>query len=117
MPDILTEKINERRKEMENKIDHILDNNDNGFSLESDHNYTALPINPHALTVLAGYVARKMRKIKLAKTYDKCYIALCATENDKSNDDIEKLMNIKSYDGYLLVPSKELYEIISQVSN
>lgn len=67
MPDILTEKNNERKKEIENKLDNIFDNKDNGFSLESDHNYTALPINPHALTVLAGYVTRKMRKIKTSQ--------------------------------------------------
>lgn len=104
-PDILTVKNNERRKEIENKIDNILDNKYNGFSLESDHNYTTLPINNHALTVLAGYVARKMKKIKPAKTCDKCYTALCATENENNNDDREKLIHIKSY-GYLLVPSK-----------
>jgi len=115
MPDILTEKNNERRKEMEDKIDSILDNKDIPLSLETDHDYTVLPINPHALTVLAGYVARKMRKIKPAKNCDACYIALCAPENNKSNDDREKLINIKSY-GYLLVPSKELYEIIYQVT-
>lgn len=64
MPDILTEKNNERRKEMENKIDNKV----NEFSLESDHNHTALPINPHALTVLGGYVEGKMQRIKPAKS-------------------------------------------------
>jgi len=46
-----------------------------------------MPINSHALTVLVGYAARKMQKIKPAKSYDKCYTALCATKNYKSNDD------------------------------
>jgi len=56
-----------------------------------------------------------MGKIKPAKTYDKWYTALCETENDKKENDREKLIHFKSY-GYLLVPSNELYEIIYQVT-
>ncbi|KAL5237829.1 hypothetical protein ACI65C_005239 [Semiaphis heraclei] len=117
MEDIKGDEKNERRREIEEKIDTILENTDIEFSsdMTHDHDYTVLPIDPNALTVLAGYVARKMRKTKPAKDCDICFMALCSSENDNF-EDLEKLLKIKSY-GYLLVPSKELYEIIYQLED
>ena len=117
MQDIIGEEHSERKREMEEKIDNILDNSNNQLGYDQDdHDYLALPINPHALTVIAGYVSRKMRKSKVAKCCNVCFTALCAPENENVDNDREKLLKIKTY-GYLLVPSKELYEIIYQVSN
>ncbi|KAL5239218.1 hypothetical protein ACI65C_006628 [Semiaphis heraclei] len=76
MEDIKGDEKNERRREIEEKIDTILENTDIEFSSDMTHDrdYTVLPIDPNALTVLAGYVARKMRKTKPAKDCDICFM-------------------------------------------
>ena len=80
-----------------------------------DTYYVIIGANKRGLAsqnVLAGYVARKMRRVKPVKCCQECYAMLCAPD-DHEVQDREKLLVLKSH-GYLLVPSKDLYEIIYQ---
>lgn len=54
-----------------------------------------------------------MRRVKPAKCCQECYAMLYAPD-DHDVQDREKLIALKTR-GFLLVPSKELYEIIYQV--
>lgn len=118
----MNEKNNERKVEFEQKIDiydiYIIDNNFGDISVNNlklqDHDYTALRIDQNALTVLSGYVARKMKKMNPAKNCNACSTALCAEQDNQENQQREKLLLLKSR-GFLMVPSKNLYEIIYQV--
>ncbi len=117
LKDVIGDENYNKKIDFENKIDDILDNVneipvDNLISI-ADHDYTALQINEDALTVLSGYVARKMRRVKPAKCCQECYTMLCAPD-DHEVQDREKLLELKTR-GYLLVPSKKLFEIIYQV--
>lgn len=114
----MNEKNNERKVKFEQKIDNILDNNFGDISVNNlnlqDHDYTALRIDENALTVLSGYVARKMKKMNHAKNCNACSTALCAKQDNQENEQREKLLSLKSR-GFLMVPSKNLHEIIYQV--
>lgn len=117
MRDIMSEQNNQKKIEFEQKIDSILDNNAGEVSVNylnlEDHDYATLSINEDALTVLSGYVARKMKKTNPAKNCGECSTVLCAPEFCEKNER-EKLLSLKSR-GYLLVPSQHLYTIIYQV--
>ena len=99
---------------MEEKIDLILDGE---FpELEdpmADHSYLDRHIDPQALTVLAGYVSRKMRSLKITQDCKTCFNAVCAPE-EEATCEREAFFNLKSYGG-LLRPSADLFTLVFQV--
>lgn len=98
MKEITSEKNNERKVELEQKIDNILDNNFGDISVNNlnlqDHDYIALKIDENALTVLSEYVARKMKKMNPAKNCSACSTALCAIQDNRENEERERLLSL-----------------------
>jgi len=105
----------QRRQDVEKKIELFLDG---GFpelatSFIDPHHFLDRQIDPQALTVLAGYVSRKMRSIKPAKDCPTCFAAVC-TSAEEPTCGREAFLNLKSYGG-LLRPSADLYALVFKV--
>lgn len=116
LKDVVSESDSARRKELEGKIEIILDGGlclDEEAEENKDHDYLSQNIDPFALTVFAGYVARKMRSMKPANNCELCFKALCSLDG-APNQEREAFLLLKSRGG-LLKPSQELYDLVHQV--
>lgn len=108
-----------KRKELEDKLDLILDG-DIMFDEEenvdfNDHAYIQKPIDEQALTVFGGYVSRKLRKLKAVKDCKDCFNSVCKpADSNNTKEDRERLLDLRSYGGYLK-PSSDLYDLIYKV--
>jgi len=114
----LEEEDTQKRKELEEKLDLILDGDiyfdEDEFINHDDHAYIQKPIDEEALTIFGGYVSRKLRKFKSVKECSACFHSVCkpASENGKNR---ESLLDLRTYGGYLK-PSQNLYDLIYKVS-
>lgn len=113
LEDIVGAENQSRRQEMEQKIELILDGGIPFDDIISDHEYLEHNIDRQALTVLGGYVSRKLRKMKPCSECDECFKAVCVPDGSDALDR-ELLLNIRSYGGYLK-PSDELHNLLFQV--
>jgi len=114
LKEIVGEANSRRREEIESKIDLILDEGmPKEFHNSNDHSYLDKRIDPQALTVLAGYVSRKMRALELTKSCPTCFNAVCVAD-DEPPAERETFLNLKSYGG-LFRPSEDLFQMVFKV--
>ena len=115
LKDLKGEESEKQRQEILQKIDELLDSEiilpeDSEMEL---NDYLTAPVDPYALTVFGGYVARKVRKMRPASTCINCYELLCKSE-DSSFEEREALLKIRTHGG-LLRPSNELHDMLTKV--
>jgi hypothetical protein len=75
--------------------------------------YLAARIDPYAITVFGGYVARQVRKMKPASDCAICKEVLCKAA-DESFEERESLSRIRTHGG-LLRPSQALHDMLTKV--
>ncbi|KAE8738110.1 hypothetical protein FOCC_FOCC016420 [Frankliniella occidentalis] len=110
LKDLHGEKTAQKKVELESMIEMILDG-DMPFPEEevSDLDLLQTPIDHFALTVFAGYIARKTLKIKPANGCEQCAAQL-VLEPEANKRDRESLLEIRSKGG-LLRPTDKLFEL------
>ena len=115
LKDLKGEENEKQRQELIQKIDELLD----GELLLPEENemeprdYLEAPIDPYALTVFGGYVARQVRKMKPATECAFCNDLLCKGA-DESFEEREALLRIRTHGG-LLRPSQVLHDMLTKV--
>lgn len=114
LKDLVGEERKERKEHFENIIDNIINNASPLMDIEIEYNTFKEMIDEYALTVFAGYIARKIRKSKLAKNCHECFESLCDSKNE-STLERNSFLEQKSHGG-LLKPSNDLYNIVLQVN-
>lgn len=102
-----------RRKEVEERIDEILDSDiDFPEEMEMDTGDTlAASVDQYALTVFGGYVTRKVRKMAPTKDCSDCQEFLLEVG---AHQEREALLEIRSRGG-LLRPSQMLFDSFQKV--
>lgn len=110
----------ERWNEWTNQIDIIVDKGINcdrlqdATSLLEDHDYFSCSTSDYVLTYISGFVARNACKFITFAGKDVCEQCKCSLILDAKEaiPESHKLIELKSY-GYLIHPSKDLFQLIS----
>ena len=108
--DVAANEDHDRMKELEQKLDDILDGSVNfpqDVSQRGDHDYLNRTIDESALTVFAGCIARKVCKLKPASTCQVCSESVLKQQSEAVTGR-EEFLQAKSRGG-LLRPSEDMY--------
>ncbi|KAK3931213.1 DNA transposase [Frankliniella fusca] len=110
LKDTRGEDVSKKKVELESMIDMILDG-DLPFLEEevSDFELLQTPIDHFALTVFAGYISRKILKMKPANECEQCASQLIL-ESEEDRRERETLLEIRTRGG-LLRPSDTLFDL------
>ena len=117
LKDLKGEEDAKRRAELESRIDELLDS-EIIIPDESEmeiNDYLLAPVDPYALTVFGGYIARKVRSMKPAQNCTQCCEALCKPQ-DSEFTEREALLRIRTH-GRLLRPADTLRDLLVKVRN
>lgn len=112
LKDLIGTEYREKQEQLKKSIDDVIDNGTPLMTCDFDENHIKSTVDQYALTVFAGYISRKVRKMNPAKNCTECCTSLCT--NDQNVLERETFLQLKSHGG-LLRPSAEVYDIIFQV--
>ncbi|KAJ1520410.1 hypothetical protein ONE63_003542 [Megalurothrips usitatus] len=114
LKDSVGEQNLKQRQDLEEAIDNILDSEIDEHSEMHPEEYLTAPIDPYALTVFGGYVARKIRGMKPASSCKTCIDCLCMF--DEPVLEREALLQLRNRGG-MVRPTNALQALLGQLEN
>ncbi|KAJ1531355.1 hypothetical protein ONE63_000039 [Megalurothrips usitatus] len=115
LPDHRSVENKRRQIELGKELDEALDTGEEVAGPFSDHTYyESLTVDPGAIKMFGGYVARKARRTSYAKECSTCFECLKAPWDQALREEEDDIIHSRSK-GYLLTPSDSLMLILKKL--